>query len=148
MLRMRSKKQGKQKEKEVEVSCAVIREAGRVLIAQRKPGSFYGGYWEFPGGKCHDRETLEDCLVREVWEELRIRIQPVLFLRREYHPYSDRKLALNFYLCDRVAGRPVREDCFDFRWVSVEELLKYCFPPADYGLIHDLIRKKRFYFGV
>ena len=143
---MRFKRQDKQKA--VEVGCAVIRNKGQILIAQRRPGAFYGGYWEFPGGKREEGEFLEDCLVREVREELRIEIKPVRFIRRDLHPGSDPKLWLNFYLCDWVSGEPKRVDCQDFRWVTPEELVNYRFPPADYGLINDLIRKKRFYLGV
>lgn len=132
---------------EIEVGCAIIEKQGKLLIAQRKPGSALGGYWEFPGGKRHLKETLEECLVREVREELGIAIRPRTFLTRTSHAYPDRKVLLDFYLCDWVAGNPVRHDCFDFRWVEPEDLRSYTFPPADRDVIGELIQRKTVYFN-
>ena len=44
--------------KKINIACAIIFNAGKILIAQREPGGNYGGYWEFPGGKREDGESL------------------------------------------------------------------------------------------
>lgn len=54
------------------VACALVDADGRVLIAQRPEGKQLAGLWEFPGGKVEQGETPEDCLVRELREELGI----------------------------------------------------------------------------
>lgn len=132
----------------LQVGCAVIRKAGKILIAQRCPGDTLSGYWEFPGGKRHVNETMEKCLEREIMEELGIAIRPSLFLRKEIHEYPSRVLELYFYLCDWLHGQPQKLGCHDFRWVFPEELKKFPMIPADIGLINELIQKKYVYFTV
>ena len=138
----------------LKVVCAVIsagnvlkERAGQILIAQRKPGTHLSGFWEFPGGKIHDSETLEKCLAREVYEELGVRVMPRRLIAAVRHKYPLREVVLYFYLCEWVCGQPFKKDCHDFRWVQPEELLRFRFPPADTGMIQELIRKKRLYFG-
>lgn len=133
--------------KTIEVGCAIIEKEGKLLIAQRKPGAYFGGYWEFPGGKKEPSETMEQCLVREVKEELGIGIMPRAFLCRSHYRYPDRHVDLHFYLCDWAVGFPIKHDCYDFRWAAPPELRTYRFLPADIDLINELIRKKRAYFN-
>jgi mutator protein MutT len=138
----------------LQVGCAVILSAkpysghhyGKILIAQRKPGDTLGGYWEFPGGKCEPGEKIEDCLVREVREELGIEVLPRHFLCRTEHAYAHRTVVLHFYLCDWVSGHPIRHDVHDFRWVEPAELRSYKFPPADTEMINELVSNWTFYF--
>ena len=52
------------------VTAAVIERDGRYLVTRRQRGVHLEGYWEFPGGKCEPEESLEDCLRRELREEL------------------------------------------------------------------------------
>ena len=58
----------------VEVAAGIIHRDGRYLIARRKPGVHLGGFWEFPGGKRETGESLVECLQRELFEELTIRV--------------------------------------------------------------------------
>lgn len=132
--------------KAVEVGCSIILREGKILIAQRPPGTYLGGYWEFPGGKREAGETIEKCLVREVFEELGIWIRPRSFLCRTDHAYPDKRFSLFFYLCDWVSGRPMRHGCLDFRWVVPEELRRFRFPLGDDVILNELIRKKSYYF--
>ena len=83
----------------LEIGCAIIQKEDRLLIAQRRPGDHLAGYWEFPGGKREGDETMEDCLVREVREELGVWIRPVEFLFRVDHTYANRDISLHFYHC-------------------------------------------------
>jgi len=130
-----------------DVGCAVIYHHGRLLVAQRGYGSNLGGYWEFPGGKREPEETIEACLVREVWEELRVRIRPERYLTTHFHVDPFRRLALHFYLCAWEQGSPVAYECLAFRWIEPEEMRRLMFPPADRDIIETLIRKKLYYFG-
>lgn len=139
----------------VEVGCAVIsgsrrepESRGRILIAQRKPGDSFGGFWEFPGGQLENGEQMEACLAREVREELGILISPRLFLGTVDHAYPAKTFRLHFYLCDWIHGKPVRHDCLNFRWVLPAELHRYSFPRADTDLILHLLRHQSRYFPV
>ncbi len=124
----------------VDVGCAVIYRNQELIIAQRKPGDSYGGYWEFPGGKKNPDETIEACLIREAQEELGILIRPVLFLSNKVHSYPTKKINLFFYLCEYVSGTPACHDCHDFRWVELKDLQRFRFLPADIELIGELSR--------
>ena len=58
--------------KRIEAAIAIVIRAGKILVCQRKDEDTFGGFWEFPGGKQEDGETLEQCLARELLEELNI----------------------------------------------------------------------------
>lgn len=128
---------------QIEVGCAVIIKDGKLLIAQRKLGDTYGGYWEFPGGKREPDEDIETCLVREVREELGIEIRPGKFLDRHDSQYENRTVILFFYLCDWVSGEPVCLDCKDVRWVSADGLQNLPFPKGDDGVLKRLVLEGR-----
>lgn len=130
----------------IEVGCAIIRHQGKILIAQRKPEVYLGGYWEFPGGKREPGETIEQCLAREVREELGVSVRPVKLLREVRHTYPEKDLLLCFWFCDWESGEPSKIDCHDFRWVLPSELTDFQFPPADADLIRELISNQKAYF--
>lgn len=124
-----------------EIGCAIILRRPHILIAQRKPGDSLAGFWEFPGGKIEQGETLAECLIREVFEELRVRVQPKIWLCEKMHHYPTKSLRLNFVICEWLQGEPVKYDCYDARWVQVAELKSYRFLPADIDIIEKLQRK-------
>ncbi|MBI3306965.1 MAG: 8-oxo-dGTP diphosphatase MutT [Candidatus Omnitrophica bacterium] len=127
----------------LQIGCVMIERNGKFLIAQRSPGMSYAGWWEFPGGKLEECETIEQCLVREIQEELGILIQPTEFLCRKDFEYPTRKVSLVFYFCQWVSGQPSRKDCFDFAWVTPREMKNYQFLPADIEVIDYLMKTNR-----
>ena len=128
----------KEKEGNVDVACAVIRRGGKILITQRRVGDHLGGLWEFPGGKRISAESLGQCLVREIFEELRIQIQPSRFLCRIDYCYSDLKVSLYFYECELLHGQPRLLGCQALCWVWPFELKRFAFPPADKPILDYL----------
>ena len=128
-----------------EVGCAIIRKNGKILIAQRKADSFLAHHWEFPGGKIEKGETLEDCLVREVREELGIEIRPVQLLQKKEYIYPEKTVLLDFYLCDWVSGEPQKLDCQDFAWVQTDDFKEFQFPKGDEEILKELCQKKKEY---
>ena len=133
--------------KEIEVGCAIIEKDGKILITQRQPGSFLGGFWEFPGGKREAGESMEECLVREIREEVALEICPREFLQTDSYQYPEKIIHLYFYLCDWISGNPLKIECMDFRWVLPDEMRSFKFPVGDDNMINELIAKKNFYFG-
>ena len=122
----------------IQVAAALIVCEGRYLITQRRAGVHMGGFWEFPGGKREPGELLEDCLRRELREELGIEIShPVLF-RVIHHDYPEKSVELHFFKCAISSGLPRPLGCEDLRWVAPEELDQFPLPPADQPLVEML----------
>ena len=126
----------------IDVVIAVIqREDGHVLVCQRKPQGHLGGYWEFPGGKREPGESLEQCLVRELEEELAVRVRPLYALGVIEHDYPAVRVRLHPYLCAHPDGVPQPIACQRVEWIAPPRLLEYRFPPANDALIAQLVRR-------
>ncbi len=95
---------------------------GRVLLARRNEDDFLGGLWEFPGGKREAGEGLEECLKRELREELGVAVAVEDHLLTINHGYSHFRITLYVYRCRLLAGTPQCLDCAEVRWVSLEEI--------------------------
>ena len=121
-----------------DVTAAVIRRNGRVLIAQRPFGGRLGGLWEFPGGKVEAGETLPQCLRREIKEELGFRIKVGEFITSIDHAYTHFKITLHAFECTVVSGEPRKLGVEDFKWVRLSELGKFAFAKTDLRIIEAL----------
>jgi mutator protein MutT len=124
------------------VGVGVVQEAGRYLITQRRFDDHLGGVWEFPGGKLKQGESDEDCVRRELKEELGINVAVGEHLDTIRYSYPDRKLELRFYRCVLEKGGPEPKaiDVQDFRWVRPEELIYFQFPKADREIVARLAK--------
>jgi A/G-specific adenine glycosylase len=105
-----------------DVSAAAVFRDDEVLIAQRHPESFLGGLWEFPGGKREADESLEECLVREMKEELDVDVEVGEQFLSLQHVYSHFRITLYAFRCRLKDGTPRCLECADFRWVKPQEL--------------------------
>jgi len=126
------------KPKPIEVSAALIFRAGKLLITQRRQQDHLGGLWEFPGGKRESGETFEQCLVREIREELGVEISVGGLFAEITHDYPEKSVHLKFFRCKLVAGEPQPLDCAAWRWVDKSELTGFDFPAADAQLLVQL----------
>ena len=123
-----------------DVTAAIIRKNGKILITKRPTDGLLGGLWEFPGGKREPNESLEDCLVREIREELGIKIRVHGLIARVKHAYSHFKITLYAYECTHVSERVKKLGVADYKWVKPEVLAKYAFPKADKVILETLKR--------
>ncbi len=124
----------------IRVTAAVIEKDGRILIARRKKGWRHAGKWEFPGGKIEPREEPEECLRRELREELGIDAEIGEFICSSTYQYSHATVQLLVYRAFHVAGEYTLYDHQEMRWVSPEELPQFEFPEADKPVI-EILRK-------
>lgn len=124
------------------VAAAIIQQEERFLITKRKFASHLGGLWEFPGGKIEPGETLEDCLRREVKEELGVEISEPQFFHSLRHQYPEKEVELHFFTCSILHGHPQALDCVEVRWIPRHALTSYQFPPADIPVIKKLTQRK------
>ncbi len=116
---------------------ALIDPDGRVLLAQRPAGKAMAGLWEFPGGKVEPGETPEDCLMRELDEELGIStwascLAPLTFAS---HAYDGFHLLMPLYACRKWVGIAQPREGQNLKWVRAANLGDYPMPPADRPLI-------------
>jgi len=122
----------------IEVSAALIFRAGKILIAQRCADAHLGGLWEFPGGKREANESFEQCLIREIREELGIEISVGGLFNETTHSYAEKTVHLKFFVCQLLDGEPQPIGCARFRWIDKNELANYEFPAADARLLEKL----------
>lgn len=124
----------------VEVAAGLLFRAGRLLITQRHADAHLGGLWEFPGGKREPGETFQECLRRELREELGCAVTVGDHLETIRHDYPDKSVLLEFFACRLEQGEPQPLGCAALRWVSREELAEFPFPAADARLL-ERVRK-------
>jgi len=130
-----------------EVSAGLVFRDGRLLITQRHPDSHQGGLWEFPGGKREPGETFEQCLVRELREELGIEVEAGRPLESLTHDYPEKTVRLEFFVCRWRQHEPRPLGCPAFRWITAAELKDYEFPAADARLIQRLQNSPELWLG-
>ncbi len=123
------------------VACALVDSDNRLLLSQRPKGKMLEGLWEFPGGKLEAGERPEDCLIRELREELGIEtkaacLSPLTFAS---HAYDDFHLLMPLYICRRYEGIARGVEGQTIKWVRPRDLRDYPMPPADEPLIPVLI---------
>ena len=118
-------------------ACALVDADGRVLIAQRPEGKQLAGLWEFPGGKVEKGETPEECLIRELREELGIETQTACLAPLTFasHTYPDMHLLMPLYVCRRWSGIARSREGQSLKWVMPRDLRQLAMPPADAPLI-------------
>jgi 8-oxo-dGTP diphosphatase len=125
-------------------ACALIDADGRVLLAKRPPGRPLAGLWEFPGGKIERGETPEAALIRELEEELDIRVAgkclaPFTFASYTYEAFH---LLMPLYVCRTWNGEVRARQGQELAWVRSKGLAAYAMPPADEPLkamLRDLL---------
>ncbi len=110
----------------------------QILIDRRRQDGILGGFWEFPGGKIEQGETVEDCIKREIWEELGIVIEVGQHLITISHTYSHLHVTLIVHHCQYTDGIPQPIECDQICWVTLEEIDKFSFPEANFQIIAAL----------
>jgi 8-oxo-dGTP diphosphatase len=125
------------------VAAALFDETGRILLAQRPEGKQLAGLWEFPGGKLEPGETPEAALVRELEEELSIRVnestlEPLTFASFTYPTFH---LLMPLYGCKKWSGSIQPREGQAIAWVETSRLRDYPAPPADLPLFDWLAQR-------
>jgi len=122
----------------IEVAAGLVFRNGKLLITQRMPEAHLGGLWEFPGGKREPNESFEECLRRELDEELGIGVQVHELVEELTHHYPERSVHLKFFRCQWLRHEPRAILCNDWAWIGPAQLPDYRFPAADARLLAKL----------
>lgn len=113
------------------VAAAIIRLDNKILICKRAEGGSCSGLWEFPGGKLERNESLQECLLRELREELGLNtIIKDVYAQTSYQ-YAENKIEFTFFNTEIIGGELIMKVHQDIKWVVPAELKEYSFCPAD-----------------
>jgi 8-oxo-dGTP diphosphatase len=123
----------------IRVVAAVIEQAGRYLITQRRPSAVLPLLWEFPGGRVEPDETDAEALRREVMHRLSVDITVSELISFVSHPYEQYVVELYLYSCRLIDGQPRPSNVQDYRWVTSDEFDQYMFTPADEASMNKLL---------
>ena len=123
----------------ITVTAGILTRGDRVLVCQRRAGGPFPLKWEFPGGKVEDGESPEDCLRRELREELSVEteIGPEIYRTEHRYPGGFAVRLLFFRIC-RYTGTPMNLAFERIEWARVADLPHYDFLEADRELVDRL----------
>ncbi len=116
---------------------ALINDKNEVLLSKRPEGKDLAGLWEFPGGKCEENESLEQCLVREIKEELGITISEESLEPASFSTvtHNGRYIIIALFLCRKWDGEERGMENQEIKWYKPQEITKLKIPKADIPLI-------------
>lgn len=120
----------------------VVSKNGKVLITKRKESGLLGGLWEFPGGKIQDGETAQQACIREIKEEVNLKIEVQNYLTQVKHAYTHFKIMLDVFQCRYVSGKVKLNGAVDYRWIRLNEIEKFPFPKATHKFV-PMLKMKR-----
>jgi 8-oxo-dGTP diphosphatase len=116
----------------INVTCAIIRnEENEILVVQRGEKTDHPFKWEFPGGKLKENETEEECIIREVREELSLEIVICKRLAVTEYDYGFKKIRLIPFVCDTLDELPFLSEHVAYKWLDPPELKKIDLSEAD-----------------
>ena len=124
----------------IDVTCAIIRDdEDRVLVVQHGDESDHPGMWEFPGGKIKKGESAEECIIREIKEELSISVVICHALTGVVHDYGFKKIKLIPFVCDTIDFAISLNEHSDYRWTEAADLLRFSFTEADIPVAEEYV---------
>lgn len=124
-----------------EVTAAIIRAGEKILICQRGADDECGMLWEFPGGKRENGETLEECIIREIREELELDIKVLSVFTKSIYHFNGKEIYFTVFNAV-ICGGQLRLNVHNAtEWVTVEELAVYEFMPADIEFVEKILKE-------
>lgn len=119
----------------LKVTCAFILHNKNILITQNGPQSDHAFQWEFPGGKIEDGETAQECIIREIKEELELDIEILDSMHAIQHDYGTKKIELIPFVCIIKNGKLRLNNHINKQCISLVQLDTINFSAADEKLI-------------
>ena len=127
----------------INVVAAILESDDKILIARKRQGKPLAGFYEFPGGKIEEGETPEESLIRELMEEMNIKIKVKEYIGDSVHDYGQGKvICLKGFTAEIIDGDIKLTDHDEYRFVSLEEIEDYNLAPADIPLV-KIMKSKR-----
>lgn len=126
--------------KKIEVTCAIISLEGKILVVQRGDNMKLPLKWEFPGGKIEDSETDEECIIREIKEELNIDIKLTSRLSPTNFDYPDISIRLTPFVANYFEGDIKLSEHKQYLLLEKDELFKLDWAEADIPILIEFLK--------
>lgn len=126
----------------INVTCAIILREDKIFVIQRSAEMNLPFKWEFPGGKIEMGENEEDCIKREIREEINIEIQILKRLTPSVYTYPTFAINLIPFLASYINGKVVLAEHSNFKWLEKSELLSLDWAPADVPIVQEILNSK------
>jgi 8-oxo-dGTP diphosphatase len=123
------------------VAGLILDEAGRLLACKRPEGKHLGGKWEFPGGKVEPGESAQEALVRELEEELGIRVETGAALTPVVWDYGRGPIRLHPFVCRILGGELHPHEHSEIRWCSRDQLKDLDWAEADLPILGEWLAR-------
>ncbi len=124
----------------IDVTCAIIMRENKVLVTQRSEKMRIPLKWEFPGGKVEENETAEDCLIREIQEELSLKIEIFKRLKPSAYDYETFSIRLIPFIVFSKSGQIVLAEHKSYKWLDKSELRALDWAPADIPILEEFLQ--------
>ena len=119
----------------INVTCAIFIDGDKILATKRSDNMHLAGKWEFPGGKIEKDETTQECIIREIYEELGIVAKPIIRLIAVKHIYPEKSIQLIPFLCTIESGDICLREHAEYKWISKLKIHSLDWAEADKKLI-------------
>lgn len=123
----------------IKVICAIIEDYDRALVVQRSEKMKLPNKWEFPGGKIEKNETEEECIIREIKEELNICIEVVQRLTPTTFTYPDQSIQLVPFIANYNGGELKLAEHKSFQWLHKKDLIELDWAEADISIVEEYL---------
>jgi mutator protein MutT len=128
----------------IDVSVVILFDGPLMLVNRRPEGTYFGGWWEWPGGKRRPGESEQECARRELVEEIGFDVSELSAYAVETTEYPGRSVRLSFFVGRKPAGAEARADALEHRWMRPEEVLGMRFLEPNLPVLRRLISKPPF----
>ena len=126
----------------INVTCAIILKGDKILVTQRSAEMNLPYKWEFPGGKVETDENEEECILREIREEINIEIQILERLTPSVYKYPTFTINLIPFVATYLKGEVVLAEHSNFKWLEKSELMRLDWAPADVPIVEEILKSK------
>ena len=128
--------------KTVEVVAAIIEYNNKILCVQRGESklTYISKKYEFPGGKIEEGESYEETIIREIDEELKMKIKPIKRFLTVNHAYPDFDLIMHSFRCSCLNSQLTLTEHIDFKWMSIDRLNSLDWAAADIPIVNELVK--------
>lgn len=117
----------------------IINEQNQILIAKRPLKLHQGGKWEFPGGKVELNETTTQALIRELEEEVALKVNYTSPMMEIHHDYGDKQVFLDIHWVRNFTGEAIGLEGQEVQWVEKNALNDYEFPAANQEIVEHIL---------